>query len=211
MPDAGGGASRPETVELLETELKRRGLTDAEVQALLRKKRRRRELEFDLVKTRHRPPSTGDHRAARSEGGDRRVHPGDELCTVDFAAELLKVHPRTVHRFIHEGRLPARRIGKAYRIRRADLSTLAGLPSTPPVPAASLTAFLDVADVSPEAVKLWRRTAATAVASRGPTAPKVELIYEAGARQLKLVVVGSPAAVVAFLAQAETWLQTIPN
>ena len=137
--------------------------------------------------------------------------PMEELCTVDFAADLLKVHPRTIHRFIHEGRLPARRIGKAYRIRRTDLAALAGLPSAPTEPTASLTAFLDVADVGAEAAKLWRRTVATAVASRGPTAPSVEVIYESDVRRLKVVVVGSPAAAVAFLSQAQAWLQNIRN
>jgi excisionase family DNA binding protein len=135
----------------------------------------------------------------------------DELCTVDFAADLLKVHPRTIHRFIHEGRLPARRIGKAYRIRRTDLAALAGLPSAASEPAASLTAFLDVAHVGPEAAKLWKRTVATALASRGPTAPKVELIYESDARRLKVVIVGSPAAAVAFLSQAQAWIENIRN
>lgn len=150
---------------------------------------------------------------ARRAAPVREAEPArpDALCTVDFAADLLKVHPRTIHRFIHEGRLPARRIGKAYRIRRSDLADLAGLPSAPPVPTASLTAFLDVADVGAEAAKLWKRTAATAVASRGPTAPKVEVIYTAETRQLKVIVVGSPAGVLAFLTQAQGWLETIRN
>ena len=142
---------------------------------------------------------------------DRASPTSDELCTVDFAAGLLKVHPRTIHRFIHEGRLPARRIGKAYRIRRTDLAAFAGLPSAPSAPASSLTAFLDIADVGLDASKLWKRTVATAIASRGPTAPKVELIYEPETRRLKVVVIGSPASAVAFLAQAQAWLQNIPN
>jgi excisionase family DNA binding protein len=135
----------------------------------------------------------------------------DALCTVEFAADLLKVHSRTVHRFIHEGRLPARRIGKAYRIQRSDLAALAGLPSAPPEPPASLTAFLDVADVGVDAAKLWKRTVATALASRGPTAPKVELIYEADTRRLKIIVVGSPASAVAILTQSQAWLENIRN
>lgn len=163
-------------------------------------------LEFDLVKTRRlnlppgRVPSTNRARAGQETG---------ELCTVDFAADLLKVHPRTIHRFIHEGRLPAKRIGKAYRIRRADLAELAGLPEAPRPSPATLTAFLDVADVTPEAARLWKRTASTATASRGPTAPTVEVIYDAETRRLKLIVVGLPAAALAFLAQAEIWLQNI--
>jgi excisionase family DNA binding protein len=41
------------------------------------------------------------------------------LVTVEQAAEELKLHPKTVLRYIHEGRLEATRIGKAYRIDRA--------------------------------------------------------------------------------------------
>ena len=147
--------------------------------------------------------------SARAAQGD--AFNTDELCTVDFAADLLKVHPRTIHRFIHEGRLNARRIGKAYRIRRTDLAALAGLPAPPTQPAASLTAFLDIADVAVEAAKLWKRTVAAAIASRGPTAANVELIYEREARRLKVVVVGTPSTAVAFLSQAQAWLQNIRN
>jgi hypothetical protein len=121
------------------------------------------------------------------------------LCTVDFAADLLKARPRSIQSFIREGRLPARRIGKAYRNRRTDLATPAGLPSVPFEPAFSLTALLDVAHVGPEAAKLWQRTVATALASRGPTAPEVELIYDPDTRHLTVVIVGPPAVLAAIL------------
>jgi excisionase family DNA binding protein len=148
----------------------------------------------------HAPPS-----------GKREASTADELCTTEFAAELLMVHPRTIHRYIHEGRLPARRIGKAYRIRRSDLSALAGLPEQPPAMHASLTAFLDVADVGADAAKLWKQTVATALASRGPTAPSAEVLYDVERRQLKLVVAGLPASVTALLLQAQAWLENIRN
>ena len=142
---------------------------------------------------------------------DPRSEAPDELCTVDFAARTLKVHPRTVHRFIHEGRLPARRIGKSYRIRRGDLAVLAGLPGLAPEPAATVTAVLDVPDVGADAAKLWKRTVAAAIRSRGPTAPKVELFHEAETRSLKVVVVASLPASIAFLGQAEAWVRNIRN
>jgi excisionase family DNA binding protein len=156
-------------------------------------------------------PSSTPRRASTPPARQYEPAGADELCTVEFAADLLKVHPRTIHRYIHEGLLLARRIGKAYRIRRGDLAALAGLPDPPPAPTAALTAFLDVADVGAEAAKLWKRTVATAIASRGPTAPKAEVIYEAELRQLKVVVVGAPGAVMALLAQAQAWLENIRN
>ena len=41
--------------------------------------------------------------------------------TVEEAAGLLRIHPETVRREIKAGRMPACRIGRDYRISRADL------------------------------------------------------------------------------------------
>lgn len=40
---------------------------------------------------------------------------------IDQAADFLKVHPNTVYRLIHDGSLPAARIGRAYVILKAHL------------------------------------------------------------------------------------------
>jgi len=45
----------------------------------------------------------------------------DEFLTVDEAATLLKVHPKTIRRWCASARLPATMAGREYRIRRADL------------------------------------------------------------------------------------------
>ncbi|MEW9836429.1 helix-turn-helix domain-containing protein [Mesorhizobium marinum] len=49
------------------------------------------------------------------------------LVTVEQAAVTLKVHPKTVLRYIREGRLQATRIGKAYRIEQAKLDAFVGV------------------------------------------------------------------------------------
>ncbi len=51
----------------------------------------------------------------------------EQLHTVQQAAERLRLHPKTVLRLIHEGRLRGRRIGKAYRILDSDLNAFAGV------------------------------------------------------------------------------------
>jgi excisionase family DNA binding protein len=51
------------------------------------------------------------------------------LMTVEQAAEELKLHPKTVLRYIREGRLQATRIGKAYRIDRSKLDAFTGMAS----------------------------------------------------------------------------------
>ncbi len=58
----------------------------------------------------------------------------DELLTVDRVAQMLRLHPRTVRRFIREGRLNAKKIGKQWRVRRNDLDALAGTETSDPAP-----------------------------------------------------------------------------
>ena len=48
------------------------------------------------------------------------------LYTVEQVAELLDLHVKTVRRYVREGRLKGRRIGKEYRIARPDLEAFAG-------------------------------------------------------------------------------------
>jgi excisionase family DNA binding protein len=56
-----------------------------------------------------------------------------ELLTVPETAQLLRVSPMTVRRFIADGRLPAVRVGKGLRVRREAIKRLAK-PVAPTVP-----------------------------------------------------------------------------
>ena len=47
---------------------------------------------------------------------------GAELLTIPEIAAHLKVSTQTVQKWCREGRLPVAKVGKAYRIRRADLT-----------------------------------------------------------------------------------------
>jgi excisionase family DNA binding protein len=49
--------------------------------------------------------------------------------TLGETAELLKVHPQTVRRWIREKRLRAQRFGKQYRLRPEDIQRAAGNPA----------------------------------------------------------------------------------
>src|SRR5580704_13484475 len=104
------------------------------------------------------------------------------IYSVARAAQRLGVHPKTVLRFVHEGRLAARRIGKSWRILASDLDAFAGVPVAPttgPAPA-RVTAIADLYDIG---VDVSQRMA-TALQSmvmgrRGGAAPiKLDTVYD---------------------------------
>jgi len=80
------------------------------------------------------------------------------LYTPDQVAQLLNLHVRTIRRYLREGRLKGKRIGKEYRITRADLDELTGdrTGAPPVVPAVGRTrhvvasSIVDVDVISPE-------------------------------------------------------------
>jgi excisionase family DNA binding protein len=193
----------PEDSVLLHAELRRRGLSEDEIEAALRKKKRRKVIEFNVVKSR---------RAMGPEVLNRlRPSPG-ELRTVDDAAELLKLHPKTVLRFIREGRLKATRIGKAYRILKTDLDDFAGVPANDPAAAeARVTSIVDVPGVGPELAKTWARTVTNALTSRprGAAPFSADVTYDAEREALKIVVVGSADDSVNLLSLIRLWLEQL--
>src|SRR4051812_32393640 len=77
------------------------------------------------------------------------------LFTVEQAAEHLDLHVKTVRRFIHEGKIKAKRIGKEYRITRADLEEFGGAAPKIDAPVARTRSVLastivDVDAISPK-------------------------------------------------------------
>ena len=47
----------------------------------------------------------------------------EKYYSVDQIAEMIDMHPKTIQRYIREGRLKAQKIGKAWRVTGHDLST----------------------------------------------------------------------------------------
>jgi excisionase family DNA binding protein len=80
-----------------------------------------------------------------------------DLMTIREVAEVLRVRPETLSRWAREGRLPAVKVGKEWRVRLADMERLVGRsaprprvayvpphpPASPPEPATLEREFLD--------------------------------------------------------------------
>lgn len=136
----------------------------------------------------------------------------EELCTVDFAAERLKLHPKTVLRFIREGRLPARRIGKAYRIRRADLDAFAGVPpAAQPPPEPSVTTIVDIPGIGAALAQKWARTVTNALNAKPMDGPplRADVVYDEAREHLKIIAVGPPGDVVNLMNLVRVWLDQL--
>jgi excisionase family DNA binding protein len=136
----------------------------------------------------------------------------EELCTVDFAAERLKLHRKTVLRMIREGRLPARRIGKAYRIRRADLDAFAGVPpSAAPAPEPSITAIVDIPGVGAAMAQTWARTVTNALNAKPMSGPplRADVVYDQSREHLKIVVLGPAGDVTNLMNLIRVWLEQL--
>jgi excisionase family DNA binding protein len=119
--------------------------------------------------------------------------------TADDVAELLNMHVKTIRRYIHEGRLKARRIGKEYRIARADLGEFAGEALAPEKPVERTrrvlaSSILDVDAISPdESHRITTMVMASLNARKGePDFPRVDSIYYPEQAKLRVTITASP-------------------
>lgn len=123
----------------------------------------------------------------------------DSLVTVEQAAELLNLHPKTVLRYIRDGRLPATRVGKSYRIARKKLDAFAGVASGKSEAVADVrtTCVVDIPNVSVErAERMATFLHSAAMAGNADTPPlHLETAFDPLSRSMKVVVIGSPSDV----------------
>ena len=117
------------------------------------------------------------------------------LYTVEQAADRLKLHPKTVLRMIHDGRIKAARIGKAYRIAGDDLDAVAGVvrAETRESPDRA-TVIADFGDLSPDLASRLGNTLAAMLNNREgrPDPVRLQSAYDPDLRRLQVVVHASP-------------------
>ncbi|MGA5821262.1 helix-turn-helix domain-containing protein [Kitasatospora sp. NPDC094028] len=128
--------------------------------------------------------------------------------SVEQVAELLGLHVRTVRGYIRDGRLAATRIGKQYRIARADLEALTGAPAAAPARRrAEVSAVVRIEDVDrAEADRLSTAVLAAVAGPRESGRPlHVEAVHDPQGRTLRLILLGDPADTAALLAIVHTF------
>lgn len=124
------------------------------------------------------------------------------LVSVEQAAEHLSLHPKTVLRYIREGRLPATRVGKSYRIVRSDLDAFAGAAGSQS--AAVLVRTTCIVDIAPigleeaERLAAFLQSAALARSGEGPPF-QLQTAFDRLAETMKVVVIGDPSSVAQML------------
>jgi len=141
----------------------------------------------------------------------------EEVYTVEQFAERLKLHPKTVLRFIRDGRLRAVKVGKSYRILRTEMEAMTGMaPDAYQVggpelealigrrsgpSAVRVTSIVDFAQVTPERAQYLARTLPSLRTGEPSSSDLMNLsvAYDPATRSLKVVIVGSPGDTAAML------------
>ncbi|WP_196257722.1 helix-turn-helix domain-containing protein [Pelagibacterium limicola] len=123
----------------------------------------------------------------------------DNLFTVEQAAQRLNLHPKTVLRYIREGRLTATRLGKSYRILRNELDAFAGIAAgaSAKASAARATAILEIPTIDVgRSERIATFLQATALSGDATTPPlHVQTAFDPATESMKIILIGTPADV----------------
>jgi excisionase family DNA binding protein len=132
----------------------------------------------------------------------------DEIYTVDQFARRLKLHPKTVLRFIREGRVRAVKVGRSWRILASELEAFGGVPPPQDAVGARVTAIVDAPDISPErAQALASFVTSLRMGSETPArAMSLDVAHDPARRHVKVVILGSPQDTAALLQVLGFWL-----
>ncbi|KVH73465.1 DNA-binding protein [Burkholderia cepacia] len=132
--------------------------------------------------------------------------------TVDESAARLRLHPKTVLRFIREGKLHATRVGRAYRILDTDLAAFAQTePAAPaPVPrAVRVTSIVDIPDASQSLHQYLSRSLHAMASGRTSYVDpvRIDVTFDPAASQVKIIVAATPADTAVLMSSLEALLQ----
>ena len=109
--------------------------------------------------------------------------------SVEQVADRLGLHVRTVRNYVRDGRLEAVRIGKQYRIARADLEALTGRPAAAPTRGVQVTSIVDVDAVDAAGADRIAGVLTGLPRGAGEPAPRIETVHDPARARLKIVIV----------------------
>jgi len=137
------------------------------------------------------------------------------LYTADEVAGLLNLHVKTIRRYVRDGRLKARRIGKEYRIARADLDDFAGETRPAETPMARTrhviaSSIVDIDAISPDESHRIATMIMASLNSRKGEAdfPRVDSIYYPEQAKLRVTITASPVLTCELLRMINALLET---
>lgn len=117
-----------------------------------------------------------------------------ELYSVEQVADLLGLHVKTVRGYVRDGRLKASRIGKSYRVARADLDAFTGRPAPEEPRVIDVSAVVRVDGI--DGVEMRRAADMLMAAIAGPPDAdeplRVETVFDEARRSMKILVLGGP-------------------
>jgi excisionase family DNA binding protein len=131
-----------------------------------------------------------------------------DLLSIFDVASRLNLHVKTVRHYVRDGRLKAVRIGKQYRISRADLEAFTGHPLPPSNSETArrqrhveVSSVVQIDALSAQAATQLESSSAAFVHGhvREGESLRIDCIYDRHAGRMKLVVLGSPHATSAAL------------
>ncbi len=122
-----------------------------------------------------------------------------DFFSIEDVASILKLHVKTVRKYVRDGKLPATRIGKQYRIARADLLSFTGQSIDQllgqPVRRGRHVEFSGVVQIDAvsrsfaDRITTMIMAVANSCGGQGPPL-KVETIYDEERASLKVVMIG---------------------
>lgn len=124
----------------------------------------------------------------------------EKMYSVEEVADHLGLHVRTVRGYIRAGRLKAVRIGKQYRVARADLEALTGRPHPAPVrpgvAPVEVSSIVQIDGVDRAAAdRLGTLVLAAANTDRDPAHPlRIQIVHDEERNRIKIVILGGAAA-----------------
>ncbi|MFY1661942.1 helix-turn-helix domain-containing protein [Micromonospora sp. WMMD1274] len=120
----------------------------------------------------------------------------NDMYSVEQVADLLGLHVRTVRGYIRSGRLRATRIGKQYRIARADLDALTGRSASPSAPGAEVSSVVRLDGVDRAAAdRLGTLVLAGVNTHHDPDRPlRVQTVHDEERHRMTIVILGDLTA-----------------